>query len=81
MIFFGVQRKEGVWLRTVGVPRLVADPLGSMWQQSAGGEPGSYEQLRSWVSQLDDREWQRAIPAGSRLRPEDMRLIWHEFTG
>jgi hypothetical protein len=81
MIFFGVRRKEAVWLRTVGVPRLVADGLGHLWSRHEGGEPRSYDDLRAWVSQLADTDWTRAIPASSGLTADDMRIIWREFSG
>ena len=79
MIFFGVQRKEAIWLRMVGVPRLVADGLAQIWQQKNAQEPGTYEDIRNWVSQLTNEDWQQAIPGGTSLTPEDMRLIWQEF--
>ena len=81
MIFFGVQRKEAIWLRMVGVPRLVADGLAQIWQQNSGQEPGTYEEIRNWISRLTDEDWQQAIPSNTSLTPEDMRLIWQEFTG
>lgn len=81
MIFFGVHRKEAVWLRMVGVPRVVADGLGVLWRNRTGKEPDTYDDIRSWVTDLTDTEWQGAIPANSTLTPSDMRLLWKEFVG
>lgn len=81
MIFFGVRRKESVWLRMVGVPRVVADGLGSLWQQTQEREPSTYEEIRSWINRLSDNDWKRALPDKVSLTPEDMRYIWQEFTG
>jgi hypothetical protein len=80
MIFFGVRRKEAVWLRMVGVPRIVANGLADVWTQSRSGEPESYDDLRGWVNSLTDDQWNRAIPAGAPLRPSDARQLWSEFT-
>jgi hypothetical protein len=81
MIFFGVKRKEAVWLRTVGVPRIVADSLAQLWERRGGGEPGTYEDLRNWVAGLSDPEWRHALPANGALTPADMRILWHQFAG
>jgi len=78
MIFYGVKRKEAVWLRMVGVPRIVADPLAEQWTRTKGA-PDSYDVIRQWVSNLSDSAWQRAIPATSTLTPTDMRLLWKEL--
>jgi hypothetical protein len=80
-IFFGVQRKEGVWLRMAGVPRVVADSLGKLWEQQNMGDPNTYDDIRRWVTQLSDTDWRQAIPAGTFLTPEDIRHIWQEFAG
>lgn len=81
MIFFGVQRKEAIWLRMVGMPRVVADGLGGIWQQQQSDEPSTYNDIRNWVGLLTDNDWQQAIPKGTPLTPADMRLIWQEFSG
>jgi hypothetical protein len=81
MIFFGVREKEAVWLRTVGVPRIVAGRLGVLWKQQVGGAPNSYDEVRRWVADLDDGDWRGAIPETSTLSPDDMRMIWREFAG
>lgn len=81
MIFFGVQRKEAIWLRMVGVPRVVADGLGKIWQQRQSEAPGTYNDIRSWVEQLSDDDWGQVIPSKTSLTPNDMKLIWREFAG
>lgn len=80
MIFFGVRRKEAVWLRMVGVPRVVANGLADVWVNTRTKEPESYDDLRSWVGSLSDDQWRNAIPSGSPLAPDDIRQIWNDFT-
>ena len=79
MIFFGVRQKEAVWLRMVGVPRIVADGLAELWKAGKKAEPTSHDEIRDWVSGLEDESWKRALPTESNLRPEDMRLLWKQF--
>jgi hypothetical protein len=76
MIFFGVDRKEAIWLRMIGVPRIVANALGEKWAREAGQAPQTYRAIREWVGQLRDDAWQAAIPSNSRLRASDMRILW-----
>jgi replicative superfamily II helicase len=81
MIYFGVSQKEAIWLRMVGVPRIVTRGLANLWKQKASNEPESYDSIRSWVANLTDRDWQQALPAGVSLTPGEMRLIWQSFSG
>lgn len=81
MIFFGVQRKEAIWLRMVGMPRVVANGLGQLWQQTQSDEPTDYGHIRKWVDDLTDNEWRQAIPTETSLTVSDMRMIWREFSG
>jgi replicative superfamily II helicase len=81
MIFFGVQKKEAVWLRMIGVPRIVANGLGNIWQKNGLEEPKSYDEIRTWVNSLSDDQWEEAIPKYTTLTPGDMREIWKSFIG
>jgi replicative superfamily II helicase len=81
MIFFGVPQKEAIWLRMVGVPRIVAGGLADLWKQRFSSEPESYDGIRNWVANLTDSEWKHALPTGTALTPNDMRLIWQSFSG
>lgn len=81
MVFFGVRRKEAVWLRMVGVPRVVADGLGRLWAEQRGGPPASYADVRRWVNGLGDAVWRAVIPGGSPLTPDAIRRVWSAFSG
>lgn len=63
----------------VGVPRLVADQLADLWHQRREREPGTYNDVRTWVNQLSDADWRSAIPQNTSLTPGDMRIVWEEF--
>lgn len=74
MVFFGVKSKQAVWLRTVGVPRSLADGLSTTWPRNQ--QPHSFDQIRDWVTGLSDQDWRGAIPAGASLTPADCRTLW-----
>jgi hypothetical protein len=79
MVFFGVRKKPAVWLRMVGVPRIVADDLATLWMNDKKSEPRSHDEIREWVSNLSGDSWQQVIPKHSRLRPVDMKVLWDQF--
>jgi hypothetical protein len=81
MVFFGVRQPEAVWMRMVGVPRVVANGVATLWRQTQPAAPESFQELRGWVNQLSDTAWGQAIPAGSQLTANDMRLLWRDFVG
>ena len=81
MIFYGVRRKEAIWLRMVGIPQIVADGLSDIWQRNSTQEPQSYDDIRIWVNNLSDAEWKNVIPSDTKLLPDDMRILWSEFSG
>lgn len=81
MIFFGVRQREAVLMRMAGVPRLVAEGLGRHWAQQGRQAPSSYDEIRQWVSSLPADVWTRALPRSSKLRANDLQLLWKEFSG
>lgn len=64
-----------------GVPRIVANSLAEQWARSKGSEPDNFDEIRDWVGNLKDNDWQAAIPARSPLTPADLRLLCRELVG
>lgn len=81
MVYFGVRTKEAVWLRMVGLPRLMAEGFASQWRKLRGSEPESFDDIRDWVSSLNDRQLSDALGKTSKLTPVEMKWIWKEFAG
>jgi superfamily II DNA/RNA helicase len=81
MVYFGVDTPAGVWLRTVGVPRALANGLARLWQVEQRPAPESYLDLRQWVNALDDSAWANALPEGSPMTPQDARSVWTTLSG
>ncbi|WP_238321105.1 DEAD/DEAH box helicase [Thermogemmatispora carboxidivorans] len=83
MLYFGVRRKEAVWLRMSGVPRPVAEGLAQLWKKEERGEPANFSQIRRWVNSLSEAQWQEALArtAPTGLTARDLRVIWGSLTG
>ncbi len=81
MIFFGVRQEEAILLRMVGIPRIFASSLAQIWRQRVMVKPDNYDMVRAWIDTLSDEDWQQVIPPGTSLTHEDMRIIWHSFSG
>lgn len=82
MVYFGVNRREAVWLRMAGMPHIVANSLAEQWLHSKGSvEPANFDEIREWVRDLRDDDWQAATPAKSPLTPMDLRLVYKELVG
>jgi replicative superfamily II helicase len=79
MVFYGVRQKEAVWLRMVGVPRVLADGLAEIWREKNVPPPNSYDGIRLWIDKLSDNDWTKAVPENIRLTPEQCRILWELF--
>jgi hypothetical protein len=81
LVFYGVRSREAVWLRMVGVPRVLAESLGERWRHDNIGEPESYEKIRNWIGTLSLEQWQKVIPGGTPLKPYHCQILWKLFSG
>jgi hypothetical protein len=80
MIFFGVRQKEAIWLRMVGVPRVMANSLAPQWQRQRAGEPKDFGDIRRWVTNLSDRDWHVVGERDGSLTADDMKWLWSQFS-
>jgi hypothetical protein len=80
MVFYGVKKKEAIWLRMVGVPRALADSMATLWQQKHTEQPSSYDAIRQWVDSLSHDEWKKVVPQTSPLTPQDCRILWETLS-
>jgi hypothetical protein len=64
-----------------GVPRVLADPLAGLWKEAKNTEPNSFDDIRTWVRRVSDKEWNSVIPVGSNLTPSDIKLLCNELVG
>lgn len=75
MVLYGVNEKEAVWLRMAGLSRELAMGGAQLWREQGRVEPASFEELRTWISQVKDSDWDRATK-GTAFEPGDVRLLW-----
>lgn len=79
-VFYGVSSWEAVLMRMGGVPRGLAQKLGSIWATEKHA-PSSFQELRSWISQLPDEHWRTAAPEDGHLSGGDASLVWQVLSG
>ncbi|MGW4125877.1 DEAD/DEAH box helicase [Nocardia sp. NPDC004711] len=80
MVFYGVPSPEAVTMRIGGVPRPAANGLGMQWS-SETAEGDSFVDLRRWIANRSDGEWDSALPNGSKLSGRQCRMLWQELVG
>lgn len=81
MVFYGVKQKEAVWLRMIGVPRVLADSMAELWKKKNIPSPQSYDEIRDWVNKLSDEDWKKTIPKEAHFTPDDCRILWDILRG
>jgi len=78
MVFYGVNSREEIWMRMVGLPREAAKRAAAAWNESGRQEPRSYADLRTFVSSLSVDDWDRHA-GQSNVSGEQMKLLWSEL--
>lgn len=81
MIYFGVQTTEAVWLRMAGLPRIVAEETAKLWREQKNNTPNSYQELRDWISNIDQEQWRKILPQKSNISDKSMKIIWNTLNG
>lgn len=78
MVFYGVNTREAIWMRMVGLPREAARRAASAWSAAGRSEPESYSELRNFVDSLGAEDWDR-YSGNSSVSGEQMKLLWSEL--
>ena len=73
MVFYGVDRKEAIAVRMLGVPRSIAAGLSQIVFDKK--KPQSYNDVRKRVSELSIRDWESIAPQNSSLNGEEWKSI------
>lgn len=81
MIYFGVQRREALWLRMAGAPRIVSEGLAELWAEQQREEPQSFEEVRQWMSGISTNDLRNVIPPHSPMTGEDLRVLITQLVG
>lgn len=82
MVFYGVPTVNAVLMRTLGVPRSIAVPLGERFsaEQDRGAGP-RVGRAREWLRSLPSEAWEEARPATARMSGDDYRRVWRVLNG
>lgn len=80
LIYFGVRSKDALTMRMMGVPRFVAEDLGTVYSKEFSKKDPSFTDIRNWLLKLDDETWAKS----SRLkyiRGPRVKQLWKLLNG
>jgi len=82
MVFYGVPTVNAVLMRSLGVPRSIAVPLGDRFlaEGSAADSPRVFR-ARQWLKDQPSEIWEEAKPATARMSGRDYRRVWRILNG
>jgi hypothetical protein len=82
MVFYGVPTVNAVLMRTLGVPRSIAVPLGDRFAaEQSGGVGPRVVRARTWLKDLPSETWEEVKPAAARMSGDDYSRVWRILNG
>ena len=81
MLFYGVDTLDGVVMRNLNVPRLIAKQMGERFGRDVRGLEGRMGRARDWLNEQPVAAWQEVVPTGSRLNGAEYRRVWAIING
>lgn len=81
MIYFGVNTLEGVVMRNLGVPRSIANSLGTIYKDETKNTVPKIHDARTWLKNTDVQIWDRCAPKYSKLTGDEYHKIWQIING
>lgn len=81
MVFYGVDTFDGVIMRNLNVPRLIANQMGVLFGREAKTLEGRMSLAKDWLANQTVDTWQQAVPPGSTLNGSEYRRIWSIING
>ena len=82
MVFYGVPTVNAVLMRTLGVPRSIAVPLGDRFAAKQDGGVGPrVGRAREWLRSLPSEAWEEVKPTAARMSGDDYRRVWRVLNG
>lgn len=81
----GVSTPEAAVASLFSVPRLMAEPLGNCFRETAGPlTPKNVRQFRTFIEQADERTWDMALSnskLAGKVTPAQARAVWRRMRG
>ena len=82
MVFYGVPTVNAVLMRTLGVPRSIAVPLGDRFAtEQYGGAGPRVGRAREWLRSLPGEAWEEVRPPTATMSGDDYRRVWRVLNG
>jgi replicative superfamily II helicase len=79
-IYFGTKTKDSLSLRMVGVPRFVSEKLGEQYSKEFQNRSASFSEIRDWLENLDDNDWDRASKF-KKMNGYKTKKLWKILSG
>ena len=83
MVYYGVDTDEAILMRMNSVPRSVAGRIGAAYAEHLGRgrdlRSAAGEEVREWLSGLDEGEW--APPGAGGTAGRDYKMVWSRLSG
>jgi len=83
MIYHGVRTEEAILMRMNAAPRSAAEALGDIYRDTSGDDESRYSvgRARTFLAELDVREWNRARPTNAPLSGAGYKCLWEILSG
>lgn len=80
MIYYGVNTNEAVLMRSVSIPRSIANELGSLFASENNLSTSSTSEAMQWLKNLNEEKWIRAS-ISKKMSGEEYKKLWAKLNG
>lgn len=80
MIYYGVNSSEAVLMRSINVPRSIANELGDLFVNENDLSKASTAKAMHWLESLHDEGW-NSISSSKKLSGEEYKKVWTILNG
>lgn len=80
MIYHGVRTEAAVMMRMNCIPRSIAESLGAKFTKISGGDL-SIRAARKFLHELNQADWNAAVPEGAVMSGTDYKQVWQRLSG
>ncbi len=81
MLFYGVDTVDGVVMRNLNVPRMIARRMGDRFGGDVTDVKGRMRLAKEWLYDQPEATWHEVTPSNSQLSGGDYRRIWSLISG
>ncbi len=81
MVLYGVDTLDGVIMRNLNVPRLIAKAMGERFGREVTSLEGRMSHAKNWLGAQPVETWQQAVPTGSGLDGSGYKRVWEILNG